>query len=175
MRKNALMKTLFILTILILTVVLPLNFSVAAKTLPTAKTEIAGNLDDDEREIFDLINRERQKKNLNNLKWRGDLARMARNYAEKMARERFFSHYDKSGAGVVNRAKDSKIKNWKKIGENLFYIEGMKDFKSFIVKKWMQSSPHRANILDREYNAAGLGIAESRDGTIYITQVFVEE
>lgn len=133
------------------------------------------DFDRDERIIFDLVNRERSKRKLNNLYWRGDLAKLARSYAEKMARENFFSHYDKNGADVGSRAAGAKIKNWFSIGENLFYIEGKNDFDNFAVQKWMQSSGHRENILNRNWTAAGLGVAQSKNGRVYVVQVFMQE
>lgn len=133
------------------------------------------DFDRDERAIFDLVNRERSKRRLNNLSWRGDLAQLAHSYAEKMARENFFSHYDKNGASVADRAANAKVKNWFGIGENLFYIEGKSDFDKFAVDKWMQSQGHRENILNKNWTAAGVGIAQSKGGRIYIVQVFVEE
>lgn len=45
--------------------------------------EIEYGFDQDERIIFDLINRERSKRKLSNLYWRGDLTKLARSYAEK--------------------------------------------------------------------------------------------
>lgn len=164
----------FLAAILFLsTAISPLNFYAFSKPLPTSK--ISKNFNDDEKEIFELVNRERRKKNLTGLKWRSDLSEMARKYSEKMAREKFFSHFDKSGSGVTERARASKIKGWFKIGENLFYYESKENLNSFVVKKWMESSSHRANILDRDYTSAGLGIAQSRDGKVFITQVFVKD
>ncbi len=91
-----------------------------------------------------------------------------------MAKENFFAHSDFDGKTVVDRAKDSRIKNWRKIGENLFYYEDNYNFDALAVKGWMESPTHRQNILDRNWTATGIGVAESRDGRIYITQVFLE-
>lgn len=132
------------------------------------------NIEDDEFEIFELVNKERRKKGLGNLYWDDDLSRLARNYSKKMARSNFFSHYDSDGESVIDRAAKSRISGWKKIGENLFYCEGMDDYNSVAVKGWMRSPSHRQNMLDRSWTDSGIGIARSRDGKVYVTQVFIK-
>lgn len=136
---------------------------------------LSKNYDDDEYRIFELVNAERHKRRLNPLNWDNNLARVARNYSKKMAREDFFDHADFNGKTVVERAKDARIKNWRKIGENLFYYEANYDFDKLAVRGWMKSPTHRENILDGDWTATGIGIAESGDGRIYITQVFLED
>ncbi|MBS1797762.1 MAG: CAP domain-containing protein [Acidobacteria bacterium] len=132
------------------------------------------SVESEERAIFDLINEERRKKGLGDLEWDGRLAGVARDYSRRMAREDFFSHYDRDGNSVVERARDSNVRDWRQIGENLFYCEGYDQFDELAVRGWMKSPDHRRNILDRRFNASGIGIARARDGRIYITQVFIE-
>ena len=132
------------------------------------------NFEDAESEIFDLVNKERRRKNLDELEWNDDLVKLARDYSDKMARGRFFDHHDPNGATVVERAKDARIKKWSKIGENLFFCDENYNFSFFAVKNWMKSPTHKENILDVDWTDSGIGIAESRSGQIYITQVFIE-
>lgn len=132
------------------------------------------NGEENERKVYSLINRERQKQGLSYLEWNGDLARLARDYSQQMAEEDFFSHYDNRGASVVERARGMRIKGWRKIGENLFESIGDRNYVSSSVIRWMKSPAHRLNILDPQWTQTGIGIARSRDGKIYITQVFVE-
>ncbi|HEY8560694.1 MAG TPA: CAP domain-containing protein [Pyrinomonadaceae bacterium] len=131
-----------------------------------------GALSNDERQIHYLINNERRKQNLSDLYWDEDLARMARAFSRQMARESFFDHYDRDGNSVVERAQRSNIRGWSKIGENLFFCEGYGNFDALAVRGWMNSPGHRRNVLDRQFNTTGIGIAETRDGQVYITQVF---
>lgn len=131
------------------------------------------NIESDERRVFDLVNREREKNNLSRLEWNPALAILARNYSRQMADERFFGHLDRSGAGVEIRAERMKIKVWDKIGENLFKVSGTTNFTAFAVQRWMQSPTHRRNILDPEWTTSGIGVAESENGEIYVTQVFI--
>jgi uncharacterized protein YkwD len=124
-------------------------------------------------EIFQLINRERYKYRLSAFEWDDDLADVAENYSEQMAKSRFFSHYDKKGLTVVDRAMKEGITQYRKIGENLFYCLNCPDFESDSVKGWLKSPSHRRSIFDN-FTATGIGIAESKDGGIYITQVFLK-
>jgi uncharacterized protein YkwD len=134
----------------------------------------AGNFSDDEMRVFELINRERRRKGLGELSLDAQLSRLARVYSQKMARENFFSHYDDEGNTVETRARRMRIKNYSKIGENLFSCESNANPPALAVRGWMKSPTHRQNILDGAYTETGIGIAESADGEIYITQVFVE-
>jgi uncharacterized protein YkwD len=134
--------------------------------------DVRENLANDEMQIHYLVNNERRKKGLGDLYWGEDLAELARAYSRQMARESFFSHFDPNGDSVVERARNFDIRGWSKIGENLFFCEGYDDFDSLAVRGWMNSSEHRRNLLDRQYDTTGIGIARTRDGQIYITQVF---
>ncbi len=151
----------------------PINKSITGRVSTDRKYR--GNLSNDENEIYNLINEERQKKGLRELYWDNNLAQLARDYSRKMAKESFFSHFDRDGNSVVERAKDANVKNWNKIGENLFFCEGYNDFDMLAVRGWMNSPEHRQNILDRQYTTTGIGIAQSRNGQIYITQVFIKD
>ncbi len=155
-------------------VIFALIVGLIANVLVANETALSKNYNNDEYQIFELVNAERHRNRLNELDWDDYLAQMARAYSKKMAKENFFAHSDFDGKTVVDRAKDSRIKNWRKIGENLFYYEDNYNFDALAVKGWMESPTHRQNILDRNWTATGIGVAESRDGRIYITQVFLE-
>ena len=135
--------------------------------------EMRGNLGGDEMQIHYLVNNERRRKGLSDLYWDNALASMARAFSRQMARESFFSHFDRNGKSVVDRARQSNIIGWSKIAENLFYCQGADQFDSIAVRGWMNSSGHRRNILDREFNETGIGVAQTRDGRTYVTQVFI--
>jgi uncharacterized protein YkwD len=133
------------------------------------------NLGDDEHRIFELVNRERDRMRLGELQWDEELADLARSYSQQMADQHFFSHYDRSGETVVQRAEQRRIKGWERIGENLFETRGIDDLSAFAVRGWMKSPTHRSNILDNGWTATGVGIAVARDGRVYITEVFTQD
>ncbi len=128
----------------------------------------------DEQRIFDLVNRERRRRNLREMFWSDELSETARNYSRRMAKGNFFSHFDDNGKSVVDRVRGDNIKGWSQIGENLFYCQGIDDFDAFSVKGWMNSPTHRQNILNRDWTDSGIGIAQSKDGKIYVTQIFMQ-
>lgn len=128
----------------------------------------------EEEKIFDLINIEREKKGLMPLIWNKKLAEIAKEFSEKMAKEKFFDHFDRDRKSVVDRARAKKVRNWRKIGENLFMSDRNENFVKIAVRGWMKSPSHRNNILDYDYDETGIGIGYARDGTIYITQVFMQ-
>lgn len=147
-------------------------FSDVKQTVLETRTD---NFDSDEQEIFGLVNDERIKRHLSKLAWDSNLSLLARTYSEKMAQDDFFEHTDKRGWTLVDRTKELRIKNWSKIGENLFFCQGYDNFSSFAVRSWMKSSTHRQNILDKDWTTAGIGIAQANDEKIYITQIFIKK
>lgn len=174
MKHLMLLKTVVLFLVPALFLVLNETKSEAAFEIPNVSEISSETVFADEREIHKLINKQRRKKGLDDLQWSGDLERLARNYSQKMADGKFFSHYDRNGDSIVQRAGKMRIKGWRKIGENLFYSQPYKKLNELAVEKWMQSPSHRENILDRNYNTTGIGIAQARDGSIYITQVFTQ-
>lgn len=146
------------------------------KTVAASVDYVANyKLDNAEQTVYSLVNREREKKGLSDLGWNVDLARLARSYSEQMAVEDFFSHYDNAGNSVVERARRMKIRKWRKIGENLFESIGDRNYANASIVMWMKSPTHRQNILDAQWTQTGIGIARSRDGKTYITQIFIED
>lgn len=125
-----------------------------------------------EGEVFDLVNRERTRARLGGLAWDDRLAKLARDYSRKMAREGFFDHYDRDGRSVMDRADDARIRNWTAIGENLFFCDEHPAYAQTALRGWLRSRSHRTNMLNRTWTATGVGIATARDGRIFITQVF---
>jgi uncharacterized protein YkwD len=65
------------------------------------------------------------------------------------------------------------IAHFRVIAENIAYNKGYDDPGAFAVERWMISSGHRANILYVGFQAAGIGSYVSSDGTVYLTQVFI--
>lgn len=167
-------QSLFVLSLLICACFATLEVRAAAFGLDDFGGNFYGsNLDDDAFEIFDLVNKERRRKGLSDLDWNHNLAKMARDYSRKMARENFFAHYDTNGGSVVERADKAQISRWTKIGENLFSCFNMSDYNESAVRGWLKSSSHKRNMLDRDWTDSGIGVAKSREGKIYVTQVFI--
>lgn len=126
-----------------------------------------------EREVFGLINQQRVQLGLAVLEWNEDIANMARAHSESMANFKFFSHSDLNGLMVNDRADASGIRRWRAIGENIAYNHGYENPAASAVERWMQSPSHRENLLNNRWKESGIGIAVTKDGTYYFTEVFL--
>ncbi len=144
----------------------------SVEQIPASAISHAGFFNNEIR-LFDLINRERLKTGLRLLSWDDRLAKLARSYSRKMADEDFFDHIDQDGNDVVARAKSFRIRDWSRIGENLFECEGAEDPTRLSIYGWMHSPSHRRNLLDPDWIRTGIGIAETSDGRFLVTQVFI--
>jgi len=57
-------------------------------------------------------------------------------------------------------------------GENVASSNGFADVAATTVKGWASSPGHRKN-MSGDFAEAGVGVAIARDGTVYVTQVFL--
>lgn len=130
---------------------------------------VTANFSPDEQEIFDLTNEERAQYGLDPLTSSDYLSQLAKAHSENMANGTVSFGHD----GFDNRVD----KVWGKIGggaigENCAYNwSGGAD----AVDQWMNSTGHRENILDDSYTLIGIGVAVSRDGAYYCTQIFLSK
>jgi uncharacterized protein YkwD len=126
-----------------------------------------------ERRAFERTNEERAKAGLPALVWDAELCRMARSHSESMATLGFFGHETPEGLQLKQRAQSSGIKHFRVIAENIAYNKGYDDPGAFAVERWMISSGHRSNILYVGFQASAIGSFVSKDGSVYLTQVFI--
>ncbi|MDT9591818.1 CAP domain-containing protein [Nocardioides zeae] len=61
--------------------------------------------------------------------------------------------------------------HWSRAGENVAYL-GSKDAAQ-VTRMWMNSSGHRANILNAGYTHTGVGVATARSGRVYVVMLYV--
>ncbi len=127
-----------------------------------------------ERQAFDLINLQRARLNLRLLTWSDEIAKVARIHSENMANYNFFSHADLRGLRVDDRADIFGVRKWRAIGENIAYNRGYDNPVEFAVERWMKSTSHRENLLNNRWRESGIGIAVTKDGTYYFTEVFLQ-
>lgn len=120
-----------------------------------------------EKEMFDLVNRERAKKGIKILVFDKKLQMVARGHSEDMFQRGYFSHFSPEGLTVADRVSQAEI-DFLVIGENLAYAPSLE----LAHKGLMNSQGHRENILSTDYNKMGVGVM---DGGVYgkmFTQVF---
>ncbi len=119
-----------------------------------------------ERQMLDMVNRERFKAGLPPLKANRKLTDAARGHAANMARRGTLNH-TLGGRTFDQRIDATGYRHWA-AGENIFAGAGASQAMSF----WMRSPGHRGNILNRTYQEIGIGAAATNSGQQYWTQVF---
>jgi uncharacterized protein YkwD len=109
-----------------------------------------------------LLNKERRSHGLRTLRLNGKLDRAARGHASDMVNRHFFAHESLSGASFATRIKRTgwtrSRRSWT-VGENIGWGGGSLSTPRSMVRAWMNSAGHRANILSRSFNQIGIGIA----------------
>ncbi len=80
-----------------------------------------------------------------------------------MARYRYFQHADPSGRSPFQRIADCGFKSRRALGENI--AAGQRSPQS-VVRAWLNSPGHRANIEAASFRFSGIG-AVHRGGSIY--------
>lgn len=122
----------------------------------------------DEKGVFDLINNQRTQNGLSALKLDTETLRVARIKAQDMVENNYFSHNSPTYGSPFQMLNSFKI-SYKTAGEN---IAGNSS-NSSAVTAWMNSSGHRANILNSSFNYTGIGVVKSsKYGKVYV-QMFL--
>jgi len=121
--------------------------------------------------VADLTNKNRQINNLKPLQVSPLLELAAQQKAEDMAKNGYFAHTSPDGKNPWYWFKKVGY-NYRSAGENLaIHFFDSQD----LVNAWLESSSHRANILNRNFTETGIGIARGFYGgkeTVYIVQLF---
>lgn len=122
----------------------------------------------DEKEVFELINNQRTQNGLSALKLDTETLRVARIKAQDMVDNNYFSHNSPTYGSPFQMLNSFKI-SYKTAGEN---IAGNSS-NSSAVTAWMNSSGHKANILNSSFNYTGIGVVKSsKYGKVYV-QMFL--
>jgi uncharacterized protein YkwD len=108
-----------------------------------------------------LMNAERTARGLGRLQAEPLLARVATSYARQMVRGQFFDHTSPGGSTMLARIRATSylrdVSSWS-VGENLAWGSGSLATPRAMVRAWMQSADHRANLLDRRFADVGIGV-----------------
>jgi uncharacterized protein (TIGR03000 family) len=136
---------------------------------PGQEADVDLNLDlaADEKTILKLINAEREKAGLAPLKTDPKLNRVARSHSLNMGKQSTLAH-QLDGKGASDRMKDAGYR-LRVYGENVGVGSRTP---AQAVQMWMNSPPHKENILTAEFTETGLGIATGKGGKKYYTEVF---
>lgn len=130
---------------------------------PTSQPDPIAVLED---EAVELTNKERERRGCGPLKTNDRLRTAARGHSEDMAARDYFNHTSPDGDGPGERAEAAGYDAWG--GENI--AMGYASAED-VVAGWMNSEGHRENILNCDFQAIGVGLADSARGE-YWTQMF---
>ena len=126
------------------------------------------SMDSNEKEVFDLINTQRTNYGLTALKVDEEVQRVAKIKAQDMVDNNYFSHQSPIYGSPFAMLNSFKV-SYQTAGEN---IAG-NSTNSGAVTAWMNSSGHKANILNSSFNYTGIGVvSSSKYGKIYV-QLFI--
>jgi uncharacterized protein YkwD len=132
-----------------------------AGALPSASTP-----DGYSRATLCLVNEERLAQGRRRLRVDAQLAAAAGAYAEEIVATGVFAHRSAGGESVVNRVggQPGGLDRWIVLGENLGW--GSLDLATprELVRGWMRSSTHRANVLRRRFTHLGVGVVFAAPG-----------
>jgi uncharacterized protein YkwD len=110
-----------------------------------------------ELDIVARINAQRTTRGLRPLRVSRQLTAAASYHTRQMGQLGFFEHESVNGAPFWRRIERFYPggRGYWSVGENLFY-ESHETSASSAVREWMQSPPHRQNVLDREWRDLGI-------------------
>ena len=141
----------------------------AAPTVRPTTTPAVSSEREMEQQVLALVNKTRAEYGLNPLTWAEDLAVVARAHSSDMIRRSFFDHTNPDGKSPFDRIKAAGI-TYRTAAENIAYGQRSPEE---VMNAWMNSSGHRANILNAKVKEMGVGAVRNSGGTIYWTQLFV--
>ena len=103
-------------------------------------------------DMVQAINQDRGAAGLGGVAWDNQLARLAQSHAQEIAASGSLWHSDLGGWLT-----SPWMAGWRSLGENL--IVGPPGTNAWSVEdSWMDSAPHRANILNGGFNRVGVGV-----------------
>jgi uncharacterized protein YkwD len=146
-----------------------INFFVFPSMNLSTSNVLASNIDTDE--LISLANKERSARGLENLQKNPDLARAALAKGKDMLQKQYWNHFGPNGETPWQFIKGAGY-SYIYAGENL-----AKDFSTTLETHlaWMNSSSHKANILNANYREVGIAIVSgtmNSKTTTIVVEVF---
>ena len=131
-------------------------------TIPTVNPSVEAY----ERDVVRLVNEERRKMGLGELTHNWELSRVARYKSQDMKDKAYFSHTSPTYGSPFQMMRSFGI-SYRTAAENIARGQATPEA---VVKAWMSSAGHRANILNPSFTEIGVGyVADGR----YWTQMFI--
>lgn len=140
-------------------------------TTPTQGTADNAELLPVEKEVFQLVNQEREKHGLKPLQLEPAVLKVADKKSQDMKEKHYFNHQSPTYGSPFEMLQQHGV-DFRAAGENI--AAGQKTAKQ-VMDGWMNSEGHRANILNPDYTHIGIGYVEGGDYGTYWTQMFIKK
>lgn len=124
---------------------------------------------DEEELVLKLINAERKKQGLFELKFDSRLMKLADLKTNDMLEENYVSHNSDKYGKIFNMLEVNNIE-YKIAGENIARNKNAE----LAVKAWMNSKKHRENILEERYEYTGISVVKDKEYRYLFVQVFMD-
>ncbi len=143
---------------------------------PSTAGQTQGTADDAEllpveKEVFQLVNQERQKHGLKPLQVDTDVSKVADKKSQDMKEKHYFDHQSPTYGSPFEMLQQHGV-TFRAAGENI--AAGQKTAKE-VMDGWMNSEGHLANILNPDFTHIGIGYIEGGDYGTYWTQMFIQK
>lgn len=138
-------------------------------TTGTTSSTSSANVATAEKNAVELMNADRRANGLSDLKVSSAVTAVARSHAQDMVNRKFFSHSNPDGKTPSDRLKAAGI-SYSAVGENIAENTSVQAAET----AFMNSSGHRANILNSNYTTVGIGVAYDSAGNVYVVQDFIK-
>ncbi|MEU6076693.1 CAP domain-containing protein [Micromonospora sp. NPDC047074] len=135
-------------------------------TSPTTQAPVSSGVSSQARQVVNLVNAERAKAGCGALSIDDKLTTAAQRHSQDQADHRNMSHTGSDGSNPGTRL-DRVGYAWRTYGENVAWNQ---QTPAAVMDAWMNSSGHRANIVNCAFTEIGVGVASSNGP--YWTQVF---
>jgi uncharacterized protein YkwD len=116
--------------------------------------------------VFRAINQDRAAAGLPSLSYSPKLTNLAGTWSWQMAMDNSLHHQD-----LASLLRSADYRAFHTLGENILFAPGYFTPEQ-IEDIWMNSLPHRANILSGGFNAVGVGVFTGPDGRLWATADF---
>ena len=93
--------------------------------------------------------------------------------AQQLANGAAFQHVSADGSQPWDRLNKAGVQ-WVSIGENLAMAQNAAQAEAAFMNEAKFQENHRGNIVSKSFTHVGIGIAVGQDGTLYITEEFVQ-
>lgn len=140
----------------------------ATRTPSTGHDYTTVSISAQEQNAINLLNSDRQAKNLAALTPDPELCRLARLKSEDMRDRHYFAHESPTYGKAADMLKQFGY-SFSAVGENIAHHATVEKAEA----AFLSSEGHRRNLLGASWTKMGVGVCFDSDGYVYVTQLFV--